>query len=138
MPIKQLDEAGVPRARGLRGILSSARCEHERDERIASGTEGEDGEARKRDREEEQESKREREKDNTCARRTRGSRRGRAAVARRRRSKRGVGVECGVGDGVVAEWVPPEVGLVGRGVGGGGVGCLGQNQYCGHPSLGTP
>ncbi|KAF7411702.1 hypothetical protein HZH66_000598 [Vespula vulgaris] len=49
-----------------------------------------------------------------------------------------------------AEWVPPEVGLVGRGVGvggvgvggggggGGGGGCLGQNQYCGHPSLGTP
>jgi len=47
-------------------------------------------------------------------------------------------VECGVGVGVVAEWVPPEVGLVGRGVGGGGVGCLGQNQYCGHPSLDTP
>lgn len=47
-------------------------------------------------------------------------------------------MECGVGIGVVAEWVPPEVGLVGRGVGGGGVGCLGQNQYCGHPSLATP
>ncbi|KAL2740458.1 hypothetical protein V1478_000599 [Vespula squamosa] len=46
----------------------------------------------------------------------------------------------------LTEWVPPEVGLVGRGVGvggvgvggGGGGGCLGQNQYCGHPSLGTP
>ncbi|KAI4492318.1 hypothetical protein M0802_009828 [Mischocyttarus mexicanus] len=49
-------------------------------------------------------------------------------------------------DLVTTEWVPPEVGLVGRGVGVGGVGggsgsdggCLGQNQYCGHPSLGTP
>lgn len=54
---------------------------------------------------------------------------------------RGAEVECegwGWGIGVVAEWVPPEVGLVGRGVGGGGVGCLGQNQYCGHPSLATP
>lgn len=40
----------------------------------------------------------------------------------------------GVLGGVVAEWVPPEMGLVGRGVGGYvGGGCLGQNQYCGHP-----
>ncbi|KYM99538.1 hypothetical protein ALC62_09720 [Cyphomyrmex costatus] len=95
MSIKRADETGVPQTRGLRGILSSTRCEHERGEGLSDG-------------------------------------------ARRRRSKRRVGVECGVGVGVVAEWVPPEVGLVGRGVGGGGVGCLGQNQYCGHPSLDTP
>lgn len=44
---------------------------------------------------------------------------------------------------VVAVWVPSEVDLVGRGVGGVGVSstggsCLGQNQYCGYPPYATP
>jgi len=47
MPIKQVDEAGVPRARGLRGILSSARCEHVQRGR----TEGENQRERERERE---------------------------------------------------------------------------------------
>lgn len=42
------------------------------------------------------------------------------------RSEREIDSE-GEGDSVVASWVPPEVDLVGHGVGGG---CLGQNQYC--------